>query len=79
MPSASDRTQADLESILANLGREIRRPLDLLRDEIGRMMDAPPRPLTDAEVGQARTMLTLCDDLGRLTRECLGSSDRTRG
>lgn len=79
MPPGPDRVRDDLESILAHLGVELCRPLDSLRGEIGRMVDAPPRPLTDAEVGQARTMLTICDDLGRLTRDCLGSSDRPGG
>ena len=75
----SDRDQADLRSILASLGREICQPLDSLRAGIGRLLAEPSRPITEAERGQARTMLTLCDDLGRLTRECLGSADPGQG
>ncbi len=57
--------------ILSNLGREIGGPLESLRAEIGGLLDDPARPLGEAERKQARTMLALCDDLDRLTRECL--------
>ncbi len=60
-----------LRSILANLGLEICRPLESLRGGIGRFLDDPDRPASEAERVQAETMLTLCDDLGRLTRERL--------
>jgi len=61
-----------LRSILANLSQEISRPLDSLRVGIGRVLDQSDRPLSEAERAQAQTMLTLCDDLGLLTRERLG-------
>jgi len=62
-----------LHSILANLSREICRPLDSLRAGIGRFLDEPGQTISDAERVQAQTMLALCDDLGLLTRERLGS------
>ena len=73
MPTPGPRPEGDaLGPILALLGGEICRPLDLLRSGIGRMLDDPARPLGDAERTQARTMLGLCDELGRLTRDCMG-------
>jgi len=60
-----------LRAILANLGLEICRPLDSLRDGIGQFLDNPDKPISEAERAQAETMLTLCDDLGLLTRERL--------
>ena len=60
-----------LGPILAGLSGEIRRPLEVLRGGIDRLLDDPSRPISDAERAQARTMLGLCDDLDRLTRECL--------
>jgi signal transduction histidine kinase len=70
MDGEADHPQ--LRSILANLSREICRPLDSLRDGIGRFLDETDRPISDAERAQAQTMMTLCDDLGLLTRERLG-------
>ena len=75
MPAGPDREQSDLGSILASLSLEICQPLESLRSGIGRLVEEPSRPLTEAERGQAQTMLALCDDLGRLTRECLGIGD----
>jgi len=66
-----------LRSILANLSREISRPLESLRVGIGRFLDESDRPLSEAERVQAQTMLTLCDDLGLLTRERLGGPPPT--
>jgi hypothetical protein len=60
-----------LGPILAGLSGEICRPLELLRGGIERLLTDPSRRITDAERVQARTMLGLCEDLGRLTRECL--------
>jgi len=69
-----------LRSILINLSEEICRPLGTLRDGIGRFLEETDRPISEAERVQAQTMMTLCDDLGRLTRERLGgSSPRFKG
>jgi len=72
MDAQPDRDRDDLRAILANLGREIRHPLESLRGGIGELLADPDRPISDAERTQARTMLALCDDLDRLTRGCLG-------
>jgi len=72
MDAKPDRDRDELRAILANLGREIRHPLDSLRGGIGNLLDDPDRPITDAERAQARTMLALCDDLDHMTRGCLG-------
>jgi signal transduction histidine kinase len=68
-----------LRSILANLSQEICRPLDSLRVGIGRFLEESDRPISDAERVQAQTMLTLCDDLGLLTRERLGGPPTAEG
>ena len=67
METEAEPTQPQLRPILANLSREIRRPLESLRDEIDRLLGNSGRPTSDAERAQARTMLALCDDLDRLT------------
>ena len=73
----ADAQHPQLRSILANLSREITRPLDSLRMGIGRFLDEPDRTLSEAERAQAQTMLALCDDLGLLTRERLGGTPPT--
>ncbi len=75
MDAELDADSAILGSILANLGREIRGPLNSLRGEIDGLLGDPSLPITEAERKQAQTMLALCDDLGRLTRECLGNTE----
>ncbi len=70
-PADDSAPAAELAPILAGLSGEICRPLELLRSGIDRLLGDPTRPITDAERIQARTMLGLCDDLDRLTRECL--------
>jgi hypothetical protein len=79
MDPKSECEQALLQAILANLSREICQPLDLLQGGIGKLLDDPTRPINDAERGQAVTMLELCKDLGRLTRECLGTFESREG
>ncbi len=69
-----DPDQPALDSILANLGREICRPLDSLRLGLGHLLDDPNRPISELERAQVQTMLTLCEDLDRLTREQLGGA-----
>lgn len=70
-PASGLSPAPSLGPILARLSVEICRPLESLRGGIDRLLDDPSRPITEAERVQARTMLGLCDDLGRLTRECL--------
>jgi len=67
-----------LAAILANLSREIRRPLDSLQQGLSRFLDEPGRTMSDVERNQAQTMLTLCEDLGLLTRERLGDPPADR-
>jgi hypothetical protein len=75
-PSAHDggpgREADGLVAILSNLSREISLPLGLLRAGIGQIIDAGPEVVSEAERSQAQTLLMVCDDLERLTRECLG-------
>jgi len=63
---------SELRAILATLGQELRRPLDTLQEEIERLLIDHDRPITDAQRSHTRTMLALCDDLRKLTADCLG-------
>ena len=75
-PTADDRSSSELALILAGLGGEIRRPLESLRRGIDRLFADPSGAISEAERAQATTMLGLCDDLDRLTREFLEGDDR---
>jgi hypothetical protein len=67
-----------LVAILSNLSREISQPLGLLRAGIGQLIGAGPEFISEAERSQARTLFMVCDDLGRLTLECLGGEEPAR-
>ena len=54
------------------LSREICRPIDTLQASLARLLDDPTRPPSEIERTHAATMLALCDDLRRLTLDCLG-------
>jgi hypothetical protein len=60
-----------IRPILIGLSGEIRRPLERLRQGIDRLLGDETRPTSDAEIAHARAMLGLCDELDRLTRDCL--------
>jgi hypothetical protein len=47
----------------------------LLRGGIDQLIVSRADEISDLERSQARTLLTVCDDLGRLTRECLGGEE----
>ena len=67
--------QADsprLQEVSSMLSREICRPIDSLQANLVRLLDDPTRPPSEVERNHASTMLALCEDLRRLTRECLG-------
>ena len=70
-----DPQQDFLRSILANIGLEICRPLESLQGGIATLLDGPAGSLGEAEMRQALTMRELCEELGRLTRESLGTVD----
>ena len=67
-----------MQAILANLSREICQPLGLLRAGIMQLIGAEPEFISEAERSQAQTLFMVCDDLGRLTRECLGGEESGR-
>jgi hypothetical protein len=79
MDAEAERDRFALPAILANLSREICQPIDLLQGGIGVLLGDPSKPITDAERSQAEIMLMLCNDLGRLTRECLGDPEASEG
>ena len=61
-----------LVAILASLGREICVPLDNLREDLDRANDDEHEVITEKQRAHAQTMMTLCEELTRLTRETLG-------
>lgn len=63
-----------MQAISTCLSQEIYRPLDSLQAGLSRLLDDPARPPSEEERVHALTMLTLCEDLRRLTRECLGDA-----
>ena len=65
----------ELRVISSVLGHEICRPLDALQANLTRLLEDPDREPSAAERNHAITMLELCDDLRRLTWDCLGSDD----
>jgi signal transduction histidine kinase len=73
-----DRDPEFLNAILANLSQEICQPLGLLRGGISQLVGSRADQLSEAERSQAQTLLTICDDLGRLTRETLGGDPAGR-
>lgn len=66
-----------LQVIASMLSREICRPIDSLQANLVRLLDDPTRPPSPVERTHAATMLTLCEDLRRLTCECLGDGTPT--
>ena len=66
----------DLRVISALLGQEICRPLDALQAGLIRMLDDPDQPPSSTDRAHAATMLELCEDLRRLTQDCLGGDLR---
>ena len=67
----------ELRAISALLGQEICRPLDALQAGLTRLLDNPEQPPSPSDRAHAATMLELCEDLRRLTQDCLGDNLRT--
>ena len=65
----------ELRAISSLLGQEICRPLDILQAGLLRLLAEVEQPATTTDRAHATTMLELCDDLRRLTWECLGSDE----
>ncbi len=61
-----------LAAILDYLGSQICLPLDGLRSALGQVIEEPEAILPPNQRAHASTMIILCDELGRLTRDTLG-------
>ena len=68
-----------LQAIASLLSREICRPIDSLEANLVRLLDDPTQLPSPAERSHAATMLTLCEDLRRLTWDCLGDGTPAGG
>jgi hypothetical protein len=70
-PDRDGSSSRELGPILVGLSEEIRRPLESLRHGIDQLLADHSVSISPAEHAQALTMLGLCADLDRLTRESL--------
>ncbi len=82
---ASDGTQSQIppdqvRSILSNLSQEFSRPLVTLRMGFDLLLaDETRRPITNDQRGHVQTMVSLCDDLLRLTHTYLDYAGLVHG
>jgi signal transduction histidine kinase len=71
--------QGELRSILSNLSHELCRPLVSLRAGFDLLLGESPSTITQDQRGHLVTMLSLCDDLLRLTRGYLDYAGIVQG
>jgi two-component system phosphate regulon sensor histidine kinase PhoR len=69
----------ELRSILSNLSHELCRPLVSLRAGFDLLLGESPRTITGDQRGHLLTMVSLCDDLLRLTRSYLDYAGIVQG
>lgn len=71
--------QGELRSILSNLSHELCRPLVSLRAGFDLLLDESPSTITQDQRGHLATMVSLCDELLRLTRGYLDYAGIVQG
>src|ERR1700761_2236210 len=71
--------QRELRSILSNLSHELCRPLASLRAGFDLLLGDVMRPISNDQRGHGQTMVTLCEDLLRLTRSYLDYAGLVQG
>jgi signal transduction histidine kinase len=71
--------QGELRSILSNLSHELCRPLVSLRAGFDLLLDESPSTITPDQRGHLATMVSLCDELLRLTRGYLDYAEIVQG
>src|SRR3984957_18026917 len=69
----------ELRSILSNLSHELCRPLVSLRAGFDLLLDESPSTITPDQRGHLATMVSLCDELLRLTRGYLDYAGIVQG
>ncbi len=79
LESGQSIDQRELRSILSNLSHEIRRPLISLKSGFDLLLTAPDSSISAEERGHLTTMVTLCDDLLRLTGSYLDYATIVQG
>lgn len=62
----------EIKAVLALLGEEVRRPIDALQGEIDRILLDPAQPISEAQRSHTQTMQAVCEEIRKLTDECLG-------
>jgi signal transduction histidine kinase len=70
---------AELRSLLSNLSHELCRPLISLRAGFDLLLSDAGRPISHDQRGHVQTMVSLCDDLLRLTRSYLDYAGLIQG
>ena len=70
---------AELRTILSNLSHELCRPLISLRAGFDLLLGDSTRPISPGQRGHVQTMVTLCDELLRLTRSYLDYAGLVQG
>jgi signal transduction histidine kinase len=70
---------AELRSLLSNLSHELCRPLISLRAGFDLLLADSTRPISRDQRGHVQTMVSLCDDLLRLTRSYLDYAGLIQG
>src|SRR5438034_9354309 len=70
---------AELRSLLSNLSHELCRPLISLRAGFDLLLADSARPISRDQRGHVQTMVTLCEDLLRLTRSYLDYAGLIQG
>src|SRR5271169_6246008 len=78
-PSRSLIEHAELRSLLSNLSHELCRPLISLRAGFDLLLADVARPISHDQRGHVHTMVSLCDDLLRLTRSYLDYAGLIQG
>ncbi len=69
----------ELRSILSNLSHELCRPLDSMRAGFDLLLSETPSAISHDQRGHLMTMVSLCDDLLRLTRSYLDYAGIVQG
>ena len=70
---------AELRTVLSHLSHELSRPLVSLRAGFDLLLTDTLQPITDEQRGHVQTMVTLCDELLRLTRSYLDYAGLVQG
>src|SRR4029079_4572828 len=78
-PPRSPIAHDELRTILSNLSHELCRPLISLRAGFDLLLGDASRPISHDQRGHVQTMVSVCDELFRLTRSYLDYAGLVQG